>query len=280
MNSNTEEVDQIENVDQIVNAEDAQAQAEEQKYVKEQILLVKEQVLALIKNVTDGITTIKAAAPAMGKHFVVLRALHGPRTASNFPGSTLQELATLWKQVSSPHFESQKNSEEYKKRQLKLIEDALRSTGRSAELSDEDVTKGPTLFTEKKKKEKKVRVPKVRDGKVSTGIRDRTAYTFNGQGYGKGKLVLAVLKAHVAKNPNITLDQMKKAFPDELLKGYGIFQTKEKAIAQSPKSKRFFLKDDQLIRIKGASIAICNQFSTENIKPFLVHAKGMGFQIT
>lgn len=155
-----------------------------------------------------------------------------------------------------------------------------------SEISDDELFKSlgedgdaePAFMKGKaKKKEKKVRVPKNPGEK---GSRDRSELSFDGETYGKGKFVLAVIRAHVVKNPNITLEQLKKTFPDDLLKGYGIFQTREKAIEISKKSKRFFLKDDQLVRIKGASVAICNQFSTENIKPFLAHIRGMGVQYT
>jgi hypothetical protein len=41
--------------------------------------------------------------------------------------------------------------------------------------------------------------------------RDFTQYLFNGREYGKGKLVLAVIREHVSKNTTITFDRLVNA---------------------------------------------------------------------
>jgi DNA-binding HxlR family transcriptional regulator len=113
----------------------------------------------------------------------------------------------------------------------------------------------------------------------STGGRDNRKFKFNGQEYGKGPLVLAVVGAYVKKNPKTTLAQLKKLFPDELLHRYGIFQEVKEAKKLSGNRDRYFLKHEQIIPIKDAAIAVCNQFTAENIQPFLKVAKEQGISI-
>lgn len=113
----------------------------------------------------------------------------------------------------------------------------------------------------------------------STGGRDNRKFKFNGQEYGKGPLVRAVIEAYAKKNPKTTIAQLKKVFPDELLHRYGIFQEVKDAKKMSGNRDRYFLKHEQLIPLKDATIAVCNQFTAENILPFLKVAKEQGFTI-
>jgi len=109
------------------------------------------------------------------------------------------------------------------------------------------------------------------------GDRDRSSMIFMGQEYGKGPLVRAVLMEHVRKNPNITHDDMKNAFPDSLLRSYGIFKKFDEAQEISKVRKRYFLKDDHLIQLKDCKVAVCNQFTSDNIHPFLSVMKKIGY---
>lgn len=111
------------------------------------------------------------------------------------------------------------------------------------------------------------------------GDRDRSAFKFNGNEYGKGPLVLAVLNQHVSDNKGITHDAMKRAFPDTLLRSYGIFKALKDALEISKVRKRYFLKDEQLITLSDCKIAVCNQFTSDNIVAFLDCARKLGYAI-
>lgn len=112
----------------------------------------------------------------------------------------------------------------------------------------------------------------------STG-RDNSKFKFNGQEYGKGPLVRAVIAQHVADNPKITNKALKEVFPDELLKRFGIFQDEDTARSLSGARDRYFLKPEHLIKLKDKTIAVCNQFTSDNIRPFLQAAKKAGYKI-
>ncbi len=103
----------------------------------------------------------------------------------------------------------------------------------------------------------------------------------NGEVLSKGRAVHAVVSAVVAKKKP-TFAQLKATFPDELLKNYGIIQEIGKARKYSVNGKtRYFVgKGDTITTKDGKTVAVCNQFSTENVKPFIKHAKTLGFVMT
>ena len=113
----------------------------------------------------------------------------------------------------------------------------------------------------------------------ATSGRDNRKFKFDGQEYGKGQLVRAVVAAYVKKNPKTTLAQLKKAFPDGLLHRYGIFQEVKEAKKLSGNRDRYFFKQEQLITLKDATVAVCNQFTSDNVQPLIKTAKELGFTI-
>lgn len=208
--------------------------------------------------------------------------------------------AEKYRPISNEYFEKYRQSDEYKNSPdyKKLLEiekkkkeerrkalefaETLKGGGGGSFVGDDD--DGPPRAkkgAKPAKKEPKVKLPKTPKAQKEKGDRDRTGYKFCGEEYGKGPLVLAVIRKYVNDNPKSNYEMLKKTFPDELLKGYGIFQSYEKAMEISKVRKRFFLNDSQLVRITGTvkNIAICNQFSSDNILPFLNHARKLGFKI-
>ena len=126
--------------------------------------------------------------------------------------------------------------------------------------------------------EEKLQVDKQPVQKISVG-RDSSKLKFNGELYGKGPLVYAVVAQYVADNSNVTYKKLKEAFPDELLKRFGIFQDEETAKEIAPKGKRYFTKEEKVIKLKDRKIVVCNQFTLDNIQPFLKAVKNLGYKI-
>ena len=143
---------------------------------------------------------------------------------------------------------------------------------------DETPVVDETPVTEiSKEKESAAVTPKE---KTKSAGRDLTKYKFNGGEYGKGPLVLAVVKKFVEDKPKTTIQNLAKAFPPELLFRFGIFQEMKEAHKISNGRPRYSLKPEQTIKLKdGKSIAVCNQFTSETIKPFLKAAKENGYSI-
>lgn len=110
--------------------------------------------------------------------------------------------------------------------------------------------------------------------------RDNCSYRFNGQTYGKGPLVRAIVTHYVSEYPHISLEGLKEAFPDSLLKRFGIFQEIETAKRIANGGPRYFYKEDQQIQLSDAVVVVCSQFTKENIQPFLQKAAELDYEIT
>lgn len=114
---------------------------------------------------------------------------------------------------------------------------------------------------------------------IVTAGRDNSKLKFNGELYGKGPLVRAVVAQYVTDNPGTTYKKLKEVFPDGLLKRFGIFQDEETANRIAPKGGRYFTKPEQMIKLKDKKVVVCNQFTLTNIQPFLKAAKDLGYKI-
>jgi hypothetical protein len=98
---------------------------------------------------------------------------------------------------------------------------------------------------------------------------------YNGQSFHKGKLVDTIIREYV-KEKNPTLAELKSVFPDSLLKTYGIFQEINTA---KEKPGRYFTHKSITLN-GGKRIAVCNQWTSENIQPVLAVAKKLGYKVT
>jgi hypothetical protein len=121
--------------------------------------------------------------------------------------------------------------------------------------------------------------PSDKKGQIEGG-RDMRKFKFNGEQYTKGGLVHAVVAEFVAKHKNIGIAKLKENFPDELIQRFGVFQeiSKAKQFASGGRD-RYFMQDEKIIKLKDKKIAVCNQWTSENIKLFLSAAKKLGFVI-
>lgn len=114
---------------------------------------------------------------------------------------------------------------------------------------------------------------------------DNTSYTFEGSAYGKGKLVLAVIKHHVERNPSISFSELEKTFPKNCQGSYGVFATFESANEIAKKIKRHFLNPEDIVNLSDCTIAVCSQWGAKskstkgNIENFIKRATELGYKI-
>ena len=124
-----------------------------------------------------------------------------------------------------------------------------------------------TNHTEEKKEVKK---------KPTDGKRDFTKYKFNGEEHSKGGLVRAMV-AQYAKDKKPSMAKLKEVFPDELIPTYGVFQEVSVAKKRSGDKQRYFLKPEQVIKLKDKSVAVTNQLTSAYLETFLAVAKKLGY---
>ena len=130
------------------------------------------------------------------------------------------------------------------------------------------VTTTNTNHTEEKKEVKK---------KSADGKRDFTKYKFNGEVFSKGGLVRAMV-AQFCKDKKPSITKLREVFPDELIPTYGVFQEIAVAKKRSADKQRYFLKPEQVIKLKdGKTIAVTNQLTSSYLESFLAAAKKQSY---
>lgn len=117
--------------------------------------------------------------------------------------------------------------------------------------------------------------------KSSPTNKDTTQYLFNGNTYGKGRMVLAVIKKFVEDNPNITFSELEKVFHQTLQGSSGVFSTQQDAleIYTNTSRGRHFLKPEELITLADSTIAVSSQWGIGNIDKFITRTKELGYSI-
>lgn len=111
--------------------------------------------------------------------------------------------------------------------------------------------------------------------------KDTTQYFFEGKNFGKGRLVLAIVKRHVETNPTITFSELEEVFPKSCQGSSGVFSTADQAnkIYAESGRKRHFLSPEDQIALKDMIITISSQWGTRNIDKLLKRAKELGYKI-
>jgi hypothetical protein len=110
---------------------------------------------------------------------------------------------------------------------------------------------------------------------------DRTQYLFNGKKYGKGRLVLAVLKHHLIVNEDYSYQKLEKDFPKELQGSQGVFAQLDNAMEIKDRTghKRHFLAIDDLLEVENVKIAVSTEWGIKNIENFLKRCKELNYRI-
>lgn len=106
--------------------------------------------------------------------------------------------------------------------------------------------------------------------------KDYSKYVFEGQTYGKGKLVLAVVQKYAANNPTITFDDLQKVFPDSLQGSKGVVRL-QKSVSPEDKGigavKRYYVnKSEEITLASGEKVLVSDQWGARNIEKFIKNA--------
>ena len=109
--------------------------------------------------------------------------------------------------------------------------------------------------------------------------RDKTRYMFNGNIYLKNKLVWAIVKDYVSKNPVVTCDKLKTVFDRSLQGSIGVVEYENIAKQRKDYKVRFFEKEDEILRLIDGNMLVCSQWGILNISNFIKRAEQLGYQI-
>ena len=107
---------------------------------------------------------------------------------------------------------------------------------------------------------------------------DYTQYLFEGNRYGKAKLVLAVVKAYVRDNPSINFSVLSSIFYDRLQGSAGVVKKPEEAKKiRADYECRYFI--DSPLYLQDEIVLVCNQWGIGNIGNFIKRANELGYKI-
>jgi len=108
--------------------------------------------------------------------------------------------------------------------------------------------------------------------------RDKTKYIFEGKVYAKNRLVLAIVKKYV-KEHNPSFEELKEVFDRSLQGSLGVVELYNNALNVSDSSKRFFMKEEDVLNLKNEKAVVCTQWGIFNIVKFIKRAQALGFNI-
>ena len=111
--------------------------------------------------------------------------------------------------------------------------------------------------------------------KITKSVRDYSKYLFEGQKYGKAKLVLAIVKKHVADNPNVTYTELSAAFA--LKPDHNPLIILEKNITDNDRKYRRFFENEKIILSDGTVIFVNNQIQECHMSKIKEIADSLGY---
>ena len=116
-----------------------------------------------------------------------------------------------------------------------------------------------------------------------SGKKDLSKYKYKNKEYGKGRLVLAIMKDYV-KEHKLTYDELLMIFPREKSGNkWGIFESESKVNdiyeESGKKYKRYYMKPDEVIALSDKKIMVSNQWGKDNIVGFIEHCRSLGITI-
>lgn len=104
--------------------------------------------------------------------------------------------------------------------------------------------------------------------------RDLTKYTFNGlTDLSKGRLALAVIRHIGETHTKLKLKDLLEKFPDTMVAPYGVIKPKKEALEISKGRPRFFIKQEEMVKLSDGDICVSNQWTAERINEFISVAK-------
>lgn len=115
-----------------------------------------------------------------------------------------------------------------------------------------------------------------------TSSKDFSKYLFEGNTYGKSRLVLAVVKKYVEDHHPTTFDELESAFPSSIQGSLGVVRRIED-VSDKYKGiggvKRYFV-DDVIYLASGEQVIVCTQFGATNTEKFVEHVTNeLGYAI-
>jgi len=115
----------------------------------------------------------------------------------------------------------------------------------------------------------------------SANGKDHTKYSFQGETFGKNRLVHAVVSAYIQMHPDAGFEALEAVFPDSLQGKFGVIRQWTDVRCDARLLNRYFTKSGELLncRFGAEQIVVCTQWGSFNIDKFIRQAESLGFEI-
>ncbi|MGD1920028.1 MAG: hypothetical protein ACFCAD_14720 [Pleurocapsa sp.] len=112
--------------------------------------------------------------------------------------------------------------------------------------------------------------------------RDTTNYLFNGATFGKGRLVLEIIKSYADRYPQTSYSELDAKFPRSLQGNRKTISLLDEAfnIFNQKGHIRHYINPNEPIKLSDCEIAVINQWSIGNINSFINCARKHGYEIS
>ena len=114
---------------------------------------------------------------------------------------------------------------------------------------------------------------------------DRSKFMFNGKPYGKGHVVLEVVRKYVEQHPDVSFEALRQIFPDDLQKAKSPTQFSSygrcviRRLNDVAEEKRFHMKAEDQIGVRSKAVVVSREWNVHNFRKFLEEAQKLGLKI-
>lgn len=158
---------------------------------------------------------------------------------------------------------------------------SMKISGNSTNRNWLNVRAALNIFGEAMHGEEYEKVKVVREAAPS---KDFSKYLFDGNSYGKSRLVLAIVTKYVKDRRPVTYDELEDAFPSRLQGSLGVVRRIED-VSDKYKGKggvkRYFVNENEIINLEsGERVIVCTQWGKSNTEALINHIDKYGYSIT
>ncbi len=117
--------------------------------------------------------------------------------------------------------------------------------------------------------------------KITKTFRDYTTYKFDEKVFNKTRLVHAVIQKFVDDNNITNIDDLKRAFPDEIQGSKGVVKL-DSEVSKKDRGEggqKRYLVDAPITLYSGETVLVCSQWGIDNIVNFIKAANDAGYLI-
>lgn len=115
----------------------------------------------------------------------------------------------------------------------------------------------------------------------SLDVKDFSKLFFNGQSYGKSRLVLAVVQQYVLDHPETSFQELELAFPKHLQGSIGVVNPYHEVLEKyhGKSDARHFIKEKDVVRLSEGDVVVSTQWGVGNIVAFIQAAVLHGYEV-